>query len=452
MPPKKTTKNLDTEIKPTHFDFQAEQSLLGSILVCGKYTNEVMGNVCLIITDHEFFYDEKHQHIFLLMKLLWQSNIEIDITAIMDINKDFGNHTQIEITQKDLLILGAKASLLTSTKTACEIIKRMHHERNILKMVDKIKNSIVKAPEMEEMLVDIQNELDAFKLNKDNTIIKSYAEMFSEDEFEKQMNRANDKNFKPDIKTDIPKLDSSDVLFAGGELTIIAGQPGMGKTALTILLMKNFVEKKINNLFFSLEMTEPKIKAKMVAFEAGINPKVYEKLGFEGSESATRLHKDKIIKAIDFWGKNQGSIVYEGCNITNLIETIKIAHKKKPLDIVMIDQLTMIDTGTMFRPDDLKGSMSYSINKLKKLAKELNIPIVLLHQLRKPSAGDLNRRPNKADLKETGKAVETPDCILLLHKDVKTNVYEIIVAKNRNGQADLVCEFSWDAKLARITY
>ena len=118
----------------------------------------------------------------------------------------------------------------------------------------------------------------------------------------------------------------------------------------------------------------------------------------------------------------------------------------------MIDQLTMIDTGTMFRPDDLKGSMSYSINKLKKLAKELNIPIVLLHQLRKPSAGDLNRRPNKADLKETGTAVETPDCILLLHKDVKTNVYEIIVAKNRNGQADLVCEFSWDAKLARITY
>lgn len=433
--------------KPEHWDEQTEQALLGSILVSGDFSLEVMDDLSEILT-HEMFYSQTHQQIYFTMTLLWKAEKKIGTIEILDAVKEFNIDF---VDQKTILTIASKSSLLSSTKTAAKIVKRMHSERNILALTENIKNYAQIEPHMESKLLEIQIELDNYNLKKDGVEIKNSKNMFK-GFLAQKLEIASKENFKPSISSGIPQLDIENAIFKKGNLATIAGRPGSGKTALAAILIDNFCQKNLNSLFFSLEMTEEQMTERMYAFKAQVSPTVVQNYGLKGSEGSSRMHKEKLEMAEEYWQNTTYQAVFScKMDIFKLIRDIKIAHKKKPLDIVIIDQLSEITTDKLFNLKDTIQIREYVVSALKKLALELEIPIVLLHQLSREADKRDNKIPQNSDLKDSGSVEEKSDMIWLLHKDEEKGIYKIFITKNRNGKISKV-DLKWDTKLARIIY
>jgi len=329
----------------------------------------------------------------------------------------------------------------------------MHSERNILALTENIKNCAQIESHMESRLLEIQVELDNYNLKKDGVEIKTSEKMFS-GFLAKQLQRKDNQDFKPSISSGIAQLDIENVLFKAGNLVTIAGRPGSGKTALAAILIDNFCQKNLNSLFFSLEMTEEQMTERMYAFKANVNPIVVQNFGLPGSEGATKMHKEKLEFAEQYWQKTPYQAIFSfKMDIWKLIKDVKIAHKKKPLDILIIDQLSEITTGNMFsgQRNETIETRTFVVSSLKKLALELKIPIIMLHQLNRDADKRENRIPQNSDLKDSGSVEEKSDMILLLFNDDKKDDYKIIISKNRNGKPATV-SLKWDTKLAKIQF
>jgi replicative DNA helicase len=440
------SKKLIKLAKTPHFDEKTEQTLIGSILVSGTHKNEVMDAVTEIV-DSAMFYFEKHQHIFYFMEILWRAEKEISPISIIDLAK-LGEK---DLTLDDLLKIVATSSLAASAKEAAQIIRRMDSERKILAICEDALEKAQTENHLESRLEEIKNTIEKFELKKDGVEIKSSKNMFK-GFLAQKLETASKENFKPSILSGISQLDIENAIFKKGNLVTIAGRPGSGKTALAAILIDNFCQKNLNSLFFSLEMTEEQMTERMYAFKAQISPTVVQNYGLKGSEGSTRMHKEKLEMAEAYWENTTYQAVFNcKMDIFKLIRDIKIAYKKKPLDIVLIDQLSEITTGKLFNLKDTILIREYVVSNLKKLALELDIPIILLHQLSREADKRDNKIPQNSDLKDSGSVEEKSDMIWLLHKDEDKGNYKIFITKNRNGKISKV-ELKWDTKLARIIY
>jgi len=440
------SKKLIKLAKTPHFDEKIEQTLIGSILVSGKHSNEVMDAITEII-DSTMFYFEKHQHIFYFMEILWRAEKQISTISIVDLAK-LG---EIDLTVNDLLKIAATASLSASSKESAHIIRRMDSERKILAICEDALEKAQTENHLESKLEEIKATIENYELKKDGVEIKSSKKMFS-GLLQRKIDQATAENYKPSINSGIPQMDTENAIFKKGNLAIIAGRPGSGKTALAAILIDNFCQKNLNALFFSLEMTEEQMSDRMYAFKAEVSPTVVQNYGMKGSEGSTRIHKEKLEMAEAYWEETPYHAVFNcKMDIWKLAKDIKIAHKKKPLDIVLIDQLSEITTGKLFNLKETILIREYVVSTLKKLALELDIPIVLLHQLSREVDKRDNKIPQNSDLKDSGSVEEKSDMIWLLHKDEEKGNYKIFITKNRNGKISKV-DLKWDTKLARIIY
>lgn len=440
------SKKLIKLAKTPHFDEIIEQTLIGSILISGKHSNEVMDAITEIV-DSTMFYFEKHQQIFYFMEILWRAEKQISTISIVDLAK-LG---EIDLTVNDLIKIAATASLSATSKEAAQIIRRMDSERKILAICEDALEKAQTENHLESKLEEIKNTIEKFELKKDGVEIKSSKKMFK-GFLAQKLETASKENFKPSISSGIPQLDIENAIFKKGNLATIAGRPGSGKTALAAILIDNFCQKNLNSLFFSLEMTEEQMTERMYAFKAQISPTVVQNYGLKGSEGSTRMHKEKLEMAETYWENTPYQAVFNcKMDIFKLIRDIKIAYKKKPLDIVLIDQLSEITTGKLFNLKDTILIREYVVSNLKKLALEFNIPIILLHQLSREADKRDNKIPQNSDLKDSGSVEEKSDMIWLLHKDEEKGNYKIFITKNRNGKISKV-ELKWDTKLARIIY
>lgn len=437
-----------TQPKTPHFDLDVEKSLLGSILVSGTYANEVMDGLSDILT-YEMFFDPIHQQIYFAMMVLWKSDLDISTVTVLEIIRETEN--ELGIDYKIILTLAAKSSLLGNTKTGAEIIRRMHTERQILAICEDAFEKAKTESHLESKLEEIKATIENFEMKKDGVEIKSSKKMFS-GLLQKKIDQATAENYKPSISSGIAQLDTENAIFKKGNLAIIAGRPGSGKTALAAIMIDNFCQKNLNALFFSLEMTEDQMSDRMYAFKAEVSPTVVQNYGMKGSEGSSRMHKEKLELAEAYWEKTPYHAVFNcKMDIWKLAKDIKIAHKKKPIDIVLIDQLSEITTGKLFNLKDTILIREYVVSTLKKLALELDIPIILLHQLSREADKRDNKIPQNSDLKDSGSVEEKSDMIWLLHKDEEKGNYKIFITKNRNGKTSKV-DLKWDTKLARIIY
>jgi replicative DNA helicase len=227
--------------------------------------------------------------------------------------------------------------------------------------------------------------------------------------------------------------------YQRGDLIIIAARPSMGKTAIAI--NSAIAASKIGEgaLFFSLEMNKVKIVDRIIANETNIPRNRY----FSGNMTSTDWAEFNDFK------KNVKDWVLDVDDQKQTVESIKInlrkLRKKKNVNLVVIDYLTLLDFSGMDKGLRKDEQISKATKALKRLAKDEDIPIILLSQLNRESdKRGGSKRPMLADLKESGSIEEDADVVLLLYRAEyyglteddgasTKNMGEIIVAKHRNG-------------------
>jgi len=233
-----------------------------------------------------------------------------------------------------------------------------------------------------------------------------------------QLKNSNDENDYSSIReiyiqSGINELDQLTSGLMKGDLIVIAGRPGMGKTSLAINIAFNVLNEKIGVCIFSLEMSNKQIINKLIAICSHVETKnlVLNKLKFNEWE--------RVVKACNQLLKNN-IYIYDNSNISiDYIEyTSKILTKDNPsIELIIIDYLQLIQVNIINNTNRTQ-ELSYITRKLKLLAQYLNIPILILSQLNRSIEHRSLKTPLLSDLKESG-------CV-----NIKCNINTVYKIKN----------------------
>ncbi|WP_251033574.1 DnaB-like helicase C-terminal domain-containing protein [Bacillus sp. ISL-75] len=237
--------------------------------------------------------------------------------------------------------------------------------------------------------------------------------------------------------TGINKLDEVTGGFQGGEVTILAARPSMGKTDVMLHFAKMSGWAGFLPLVFSLEMPEKLITSRLMASTGGFNRAKMR-------DPKRMLNENQKNKWSDVIGDltETHMQIFDGAGQTIAemrAKTRKMINQfpyKKP--ILFIDYLTLIHSGQFYGGNSHLQVTEIS-KSLKTMAKDFDCPVICLAQLNRSVESRANKRPMMSDIRESGSVEQDADVILFLYresyydKDTDNHSLEIIVSKNRNG-------------------
>ena len=232
--------------------------------------------------------------------------------------------------------------------------------------------------------------------------------------------------------------------FHKTELTIIAARPAVGKTALILNFMLRQIKQDIPVLMFSLEMSKKSLYKRLLSIISGVDAGKINKGQLNESEV------EKIIAAADFLeSKRDKLFIIDKSSITinDMIVEAK-TMKNKGIQVIYIDYLQLLNTESVYKNRAIEmGEIS---RNLKILAKELDVAVVAVAQLNREVEHRTNKRPNLADLRDSGEIEQNADNVWFLYREgyyleqkgegenEKTNQTELIISKHRNGPTGTV--------------
>lgn len=236
------------------------------------------------------------------------------------------------------------------------------------------------------------------------------------------------------IHTGLKQLDKAFNGFQRGGLYILAGRPGMGKTAFALNIARKTAMQGNSVLIFSLEMSDVSLNDRMTIGLSGVDSQNYK---------SGRLAPEEKVAAFDALEKLMSMPIYinqqAGITVQGMIGEAKKLVRRNECDIVIIDYLQLIKSpsmGNRTRNDEV----SAITRDLKLLAMDLNVPVILLSQLNR----EVERRPDKipilADLRDSGSIEQDADGVMFIFRpwvyDEERSVNEgmIRVAKNRENR------------------
>lgn len=418
---------------------EGERAILGGVLI----DNDAVPKVLAVLSPDDF-YREAHRLVFKAITELFENNEPVDWLTLTSKLKDQGLLETVGGTP-------FLTELIDDVPTAANIL----HYAMVVKEKALLRNMISSATEIITRCYEDHSSIDEF-------VDEAEQIMFSIGESRIQ---AGFHHIGPVVKSSIGTIESLyyrkenitgvasgfkdlDMLTAGfqpSDLIIIAGRPSMGKTSLALNVATNAaLESGVPTAVFSLEMSKEQIALRILCAKAKVNLKSL-RTGYLSQEDWSRL----ILAA----GTVSDSPMY--IDDTPAINTLEIRAKARRLKkeanlgLIIVDYLQLMKGAT--KTDSREKEISEISRSLKALAKELRLPVIALSQLNRKVEERPNKRPQLADLRESGAIEQDADVILFVYRDEvynkspenpKKGEAELIVGKQRNGPIGLVtCHF-----------
>lgn len=417
--------NLDT-LK----NIRAEEEILNAIMV----NNHVLHDVSRIIKADDF-YREAHKLIYKAMSEMILAGEPLDIVTITEKLRHDGTYEKVGfMTISHIGDIG--------------IIKCAEAQAKIVAEYSRRRRLVQKARMLEAMAADSQEDVDK--------VAHDFANDFS------GMTMAADENTKTAkdgvmelaalidqraarqenlMDTGLSDVDKYITSLEPGQLVIIAGRPGHGKTALAGTIAVNVALKGKRVLMFSMEMSREELLGRFVSRLGGISGDKLKK-----PNDMSKDEWDRYIKGLNEVSKLPITINSQGALTPSEVANISTRSKGKDgIDLVVIDYLQLMSSGN--RADSRVNEISYITRSLKNLAVKLKVPIILLSQLSRANDKE-NRPPRLTDLRDSGSIEQDANTVLLIHRessisdDMKTleltNKTFVNIAKQRDGECGTV--------------
>ena len=413
-------------------NFLAEKMLLSCLLINSEAINITMKNLSI-----ESFYFKNHQEIFKTIIVMYQKDLLIDIISLTTFLQENGLLKKIGGI-KILIELINQIPNIIYLEEYIKLIKDKFLRRTLIKIGHKAINAsyITNIP-LENILTEFEHQL--FNLN---TNIKPYKLLNSTElvyqiflELKKKAKQPN----LPGLSSGFYDLDSLTQGFQKSDLIIIAGRPSIGKTAFSLTLGLNIIKFiKVPVLFFSLEMSKEQLIYRLLSMETNIN-QLKLKSGKLYKTDWLKLNKViKILSKLPFFIDDSSNLSIQ--DINTKLKTF--LFEQKQIGLVIIDYLQLMQMKTI-KYDNRAQELSQVTRSLKILAREFNIPIIVLSQLSRNVENRINKKPILSDLRESGAIEQDADLVLMLARNTEnlTNsklnqhnlIIDLIIAKQRNG-------------------
>lgn len=420
---RKEPQNLDAEI---------------NALGCAFLNKEALDKVCEELTS-SMFYDEKNAKIFEVLSSLRNKEIAVDITTVTN---------ELEKSGNGLSTVGGYSYLtevIDSVATPANINYYINiiFEKFILRtLINKSSNIIEECyDESEDLNTIVENaEKSILEVNSGRMVkeIKPIQEVLVKAQQELEFLAKNGGDVTG-VPTGFYDLDKRTTGFHGNELIIIAGRPGMGKSALAINMATNMaVNYKKSVALFNLEMGSTQIVNRMLSSVGQINSQKLRTGKLDHTDWKKYNETLSLLADTKFYIDDTPGITVS--EIRSKCRRLK--NSDKGLDCIIIDYLQLINSSNKYS-GQRTNEVSEISRDLKKLAMELEVPVIALAQLSRGVEQREDKRPLMSDLKESGSIEQDADIVMFLYCDdyykfkskdrPQLSPTELIISKHRSG-------------------
>lgn len=423
---------------------ESEKAVLGAILKEPVHLTSVTAGGLL----PEHFFADAHRRIFETMMELDAANNPTDIVSVAEKLKRGANAQGQEIGAGYLIELMESAPVAQNALYYATQIRKHAYLRRIVAMGQSVTARAATADgDVTEFLGDFEKEILAIFNEQDRQGGITAAPIILDSTIEEIERRIQSNGQPTGVPSGFRDLDNLTGGFQKSDLIILAARPAMGKTALALNFAAHAAQKGIPSVVFSLEMPKNQLMMRLLSSIGRIDSSRIRK-GDLTDDDLNRLSVaantlTNMPLSIDDTG---------GISLVELRSRLRRHKKEFGLGLVIIDYLQLMGTSSK-RADSREREVAELSGGLKALAKELDVPVIVLSQLNRSADTRTDHRPKTSDLRESGAIEQDADLIMFVYRDEYYNPNsedagkaEIIVAKNRHGSLDdikLACQLNF---------
>jgi replicative DNA helicase len=414
---------------------EAEQGVLGCVLLS---PGDCLGDcVEKFKSGSEVFYDLRHRTVYEVLVEMYDRREAIDVITLQQRLKDKQQLDQVGgiaylASLPDTVpsaanlgyyldIVQEKHILRKMIQTCTEVVGRVYdHEGEVDALLDEVERDILRISEAR-----VEGKTDKIKelVKKAITTIEDYHQR---------------QGMLTGVGTGFTDLDKMTSGLHGGEMIVIAARPSMGKTSLAMNIAESVsIDQKLPVGVFSLEMTSESLVLRMLCSRSRVNLRNVRE-GFLAERDFPKLTgaAGKLANAPLFIDDTSG------LSILQLRAKARRMAQQYGIKLFVVDYLQLLHS-TARRAENRQQEIADISNGIKSLAKELNVPVIVLSQLNRELEKDKDRKPRLSDLRESGAIEQDADVVGLLYKPSREDedafeeqdaiAINLLIAKQRNG-------------------
>jgi len=428
---------VQSEINELPNNIEAEQSVIGSILV----SNEIFDEINMILASKNF-YDPMHQKIFsAIEKLIYSGMLANPITL-----KNYFEKEKDEINVPDYLVKITKFS--TSSRQTIEYSKLIY-DLFVKRELIKISENIIDTAKLNDLDHDGQSIIENFEKSLFDLAEKGSfsSSLVKFDEAMKMTIEMASNAYKNDegivgVPTGLTDLDDRLGGLHKSDLLIIAGRPSMGKTALATNIAFNAAKKiqqdgrKSTIAFFSLEMSSEQLSTRILAEQSRIKSNDIRRGRISEDQFDKFIETSKNISELPLYIDETPAI-----SIAALSNRARRIKRLYGLDMVVVDYIQLMRASNF--KDGRVQEISEITQGLKALAKELSVPVLALSQLSRAVEQRDDKKPQLSDLRESGSIEQDADVVMFVYR-------EAYYLERKEPQPATVDHAEWQSKMNDI--
>jgi replicative DNA helicase len=420
-------------------DLEAEQSVLGAMMLSSDAIRTVIP-----ICREEDFYREANRKLYKAITSLDDRKEPVDVITLSNELKRMGDFETIGGINT-LTTLVDRVPTAANAEYYANIVKEKSAARKLISAATQVvSDAYSDNVPIKELLDSAEHrifEATELRESKDFASIKDLIG----NSYEYVNNLSEQQMHITGVPTGFYDLDDLTAGLQPSEMIVIGARPSMGKTSLALNIAQhacmgtNELKKKVPVGFFSIEMTAKQLALRLLCSVARIDLKK-ARSGYLSDGDRGRL--------VNVTGQFYDTKLF--IDDTSSISVLDLKAKARRLKrefgigLLIIDYLQLIQAG--IRVDNREQEIAYISRQLKALAKDLDIPIVVLSQLSRPQKGQEEKRPVLSDLRESGAIEQDADVVIFIHRETEGSTdegkpmfkYELVIAKQRNGPVDNV--------------
>ncbi|MBQ9115876.1 MAG: replicative DNA helicase [Clostridia bacterium] len=409
--------------------YEAEQSVLGSILIKPDCFGDIMNHV-----SGEDFYVDTHKEIFYAMFRLFAASREIDYVTVTD-SLISGGKLDADHAKE------AIAKIVTAVPTAAnaidyaKIVRDRALRRNLITVCSEVMESARSETDTAAAILEAA-EAKIYSLSEKN-VVRDFRSI--KDILQANYHHLQELKDHPEKLAGVPTgfgvIDKLLVGMGAGDMVLVGARPGVGKTSFTMNIATHAARSTGKAVcVFSLEMSAEQLVMRMISTEAKVDnynlraPAALQVNDWKAIASASSSLAECNIFIDDT----------PGMSVTSMKTKLR---RVKNLGLVVIDYLQLMQSET--RSDNRAQEVGEISRGIKLMAKEFGCPILTCAQLNRAVEGRKDGVPMLSDLRDSGSIEQDADSVMFLHrKEEEKQKVQVVIAKNRHGATGTV-ELGW---------